>query len=435
MDNPHHGMMVPAKSFLNGSAIASLLPGVLLVLLTLTGCEEQTNQYIAPPPPKVTVAYPEVRDFVQRFEFTGSLTAVETVELVARVQGFLQSIHFEDGDFIDEGQLLFIIDPKPFEADLEQAKTQVEIHKAEVIRAETEYERNRRMLASAAASESEVVKWKGQLEKAKGEVAAAEAQVALAEINLGYTRVSAPFPGHMSRRQVDIGNLVGGDEDTVLATLTRKDPIYVYFSVSERDVQEIRGIVREEYPERNESREPMYKQVEVPIRLALGNEDVFTHEGKIDYVDPVVNPQTGTLTVRGVLPNPDRALLPGMFARVQLPVGKPDPVLMVPERAFGVDQGGQYVLVVNDSNEVEVRTVSVGARIDSRYVVEEGISGKDRIVVNGIQMARPGAIVTPEMAKSGKPSESGKPAGGKAERESEAGTDARRTGTKGPRGQ
>ena len=123
MDNPHDGMMVPAKSFLNGSAIASLFAGVLFVLLTLTGCEEQTNQYIAPPPPKVTVAYPEVRDFVQRFEFTGSLTAVETVELVARVQGFLQSIHFEDGDFVDECQLLFIIDPKPFQSELELPKS------------------------------------------------------------------------------------------------------------------------------------------------------------------------------------------------------------------------------------------------------------------------------------------------------------------------
>ncbi len=379
------------------------LVGAFALLLVLNGCEEQKNEYVAPPPPKVSVAHPERRDFVESFEYTGSLAAVESVDLVARVEGFLQSIHFKDGELVDQGQLLFVIDPKPFEADLQRAKAQVEVHKAEVITSETEYERNRKLRTRGAASDSDVVMWKGSMEKAKGEVASAEAQVALANINLGYTHIYAPFRGLMSRRQVDIGNLVGGDEDTVLATITRNDPIYVYFSLSEHDVLRIRAIIKEEYPEHDNSAGRLYQQVEVPLRVALGNEDDYPHEGTVDYVDPTVDPATGTLTARGIFSNPALDLTPGMFVRVKLGLGKPKPVLMVPERALGVAQGGRYVLVVNDNDEVEARPVELGAQIGSMYVVEDGVSEQDRIVVNGIQMARPGAIVNPELVELSSP--------------------------------
>lgn len=371
---------------------------LMLITFAVIGCNQQRNEYVAPPPPKVTVSQPAKREFVDHLEFTGSLAAMESVDLRARVQGFLDSLHFKDGHFVEKNQLLFVIDPKPFQADLERAVSQVKIHNAEVVRAQTELARNQKLLANSAASESEVVKWQGQLEVSKGEVAAAEADVALAQLNLGYTQVRAPFDGRMGRRQVDVGNLVGAGQDTLLGVIIQDDPVYVYFSMSERDALRLRQSVRENMSGADDSVTPIYERIEVPLRVALADEKDFPHRGRIDYVDPVVDVNTGTLTVRGVIPNTKRILVPGMFVRVRMPVGKARLKLFVPESALGVDQGGRYVLVVNDQNQVESRQVSVGGRDGSMVVVEDGLSEQDRVVVNGIQRARPGATVTPTIA-------------------------------------
>lgn len=379
---------------------------VASTVLLLGGCQQDHNQYVQPPPPEVTVSTPLQRDYVEQLEFTGTLAAVETVDLEARVTGFLEDIRFADGDLVEKDQLLFVIDPKPFEAALKEAKAAVEIHKAEIVRAQTEYERNRKLFAKAAASQADVVRWKAELQSAEGRLAAAEADVAVAELNLGYTRVRTPFSGHINRRQVDIGNLVGPGRKTLLATVTRDDSVYVYFSVSERDMLRVRARSRPEGQTLDESRVPLYKQVEMRVDVGLANEKGFPHRGSIDYADPAVDTETGTLTARGIIPNEKRALVAGMFVRVRLPIGRAQDALMVPEGALGVNQGGRFVLVVGEGNSVEARPVVVGQQVDSFVVVDSGLEASDRIVVNGLQHARPGIVVTPVQSQTA-PADSG----------------------------
>lgn len=380
-----------------GLSLQRRAPGALITCaLLLGGCEQGRNEYVEPPPPKVTVSKPLEHSYVDQLEFTGTLAAVETVDLEARVTGFLEKIGFADGDIVEQNQLLFVIDPKPFQAAVDRAKAQVTINQAEIARARTEYERNRRLAKSGAARESDVVRWKAQLDSAKGALEAAKAEVVEAELKLGYTQVRAPFAGRMNRRQVDVGNLVGADEKTLLATVTRDDPVYVYFSMSEPDALRVRARAREGADESTDSRLPLYKRAELPVDVGLANEDGYPHTGKIDYIDPQLDPETGTLTARGVIENPQRTLVPGMFVRVRFAFGAARDALMVPEGVLGVDQSGRYALVVGKDGTVEKRPVTVGQRVSELVVIETGLEAGDRVVINGLQRARPGIAVTPE---------------------------------------
>ena len=416
-------------------ATASLSAGLALLGL-VAGCGKP-NEYAPPPPPDVTVGLPIRRAVTNYLEYTGTTKAIETVELRARVKGFLKERHFEDGSVVKAGQLLLVIDEEPFQVALnmaqarlaeaeaavkkaeqskakEVAAAQLELDKAVLLLSRLEEGRTKNLLARNAGTrealdQAEASRRKGEaqvdadsanLEQSKADyqtnilsaranVEAAKSDVRNAEINLGYCRITAPFEGRISRRAYDVGNLVGDGQATVLATILRDDPIYSYVTVGESDLLRFRKMAREG------THRDFEKGEEVPLELGLANEEGFPHRGKLNYADPAVDPASGTITVRGIFSNPGRVIVPGLFARVRVGLeDKPD-ALLVPERALGTDQEGRYVLVVDKKDIVERRKVKVGSQEGDLRVIEENLKPDDLVIVNGIQKARPGAKVKP----------------------------------------
>lgn len=355
------------------------------------GCEKK-NEYVAPPPPQVTVTQPLQKDVTNYADFTGTTKAIESVELRARVKGFLEKINFEPGAFVKQGDLLFIIDPKPFQAALDQAKAALEAKQAELDRARIEYRRNQRLAAANAASERQLVETKAAQEMGEAAVSAARAQVEEAQLNLGYTHITAPISGVITRTLVDVGNLVGASENTLLATIYKVDPIYAYFNASEREVLE--------FLEDKELKKAADSNENRPVHLGLANESGYPHEGKVDYADPYVDPETGTVQIRGVFPNPDVKILPGMFVRVRVPIGETEDALLVTDRALGSDQSGKFLLTVNKEDVVAQVPVETGALVDGMRVITKGIGPNDWVIVSGLQRARPGAKVDPQKEDS-----------------------------------
>lgn len=353
----------------------------------MVGCGE-ANQYVPPPPPTVTVAQPVEREIVHQLEFTGTTRATEAVDVRARVNGYLQKIEFEDGADVKEGDLLFVIEPAPFEAALDAAKAALQKAEATLSLANADLARTEPLFTRGALTAQELDVKKADVATAKADVAAAKAALVQAELNLSYTQVRSPITGRVSRHMVDIGNLVQA-EQTMLTRVEAFQPIHAYFAISEADVQELMASglgtsaksLRENSP---------------ALYLGLSNEKGFPHEGKLDFAEAGIDPQSGTQMRRGIFPNADRSLLPGMFVRLRLPVGSPEPGLMVPDRAIATDQRGEYVLVVNDKDAIEYRPVKLGMRIADMRVVLEGVQPTDWIVINGLQRARPGGTVKPE---------------------------------------
>lgn len=361
-----------------------------VVAVALVGCEEK-NAYVPPPPPKVTVAKPVKNPFTEYLEVTGNTAATETVELRARIKGFLEAVHFEDGDLMNKGDLLFEIDPKEYEAAVARAKAAVSKAKAEIPRTEKNLARARALFKRGNISEQSVDARISQRDQAKAQVEENEAALRTAEINLGYTRVVAPFSGRMSRRLVDPGNLVGENTNTHLATIVRTDPIYAYFTVNERDLLRIRSKNQaENLPSGKKAFRPK------PVALALANEEGFPHPGQLDYADPVLDATTGTIEARATFPNPKHIMLPGMFVRLRAPIKQGTVALMVPVRAVGNDQSGPYVLVVTTDNTVARRSVVPGSTVKGMRVIEKGLKGDEQVVVKGLLRAIPGRKVTPE---------------------------------------
>ncbi|MGA7878985.1 MAG: efflux RND transporter periplasmic adaptor subunit [Desulfoferrobacter sp.] len=367
-------------------------PKVFLTLIILAGIGcfcgcEQKNEYVPPPPPPVTVMQPEQKDVTDYADFTGTARATESVELRARVKGFLERINFQEGALVKQGELLFVIDPKPFQAALDQAKADLQAKQAELARARIEYRRNQRLAAQNAASERQLVETKAAQETGEAAVAAAKAKVEEADLNLGYTHITAPISGMITRSLVDKGNLVGASENTLLATIYKIEPIYAFFNVSEREILEYMEKAQQPEKPSNESSHAVY--------LGLANETGYPHKGEINYIDPYVDPDTGTVQVRGIFPNADRRILPGMFVRVRIPIGVSRNALLISERAIGADQGGHFVLTVNKEDVVEQRQVELGALVDGMRVVTKGIDTENWVIVSGIQRARPGSKVNP----------------------------------------
>jgi RND family efflux transporter MFP subunit len=367
-------------------------PGVLAfasgaVLAALAGCNK-ANQYVAPPPPQVSVAQPVQHEIVQQLEFTGTTQAVEAVDVRARVMGYLKSIEFKDGDYVEAGKLLFVIEQAPFQAALDAAKAQLQRAEASLGLAKADLARTEPLAARGALTAQELDVRRANVATADADVAAAKAAVKQAELDLAYTEIKAPISGRTSRHLVDIGNLVQPGT-TMLTRLESYDPIYVYFAVSEADVMEFLRVNQATVIEEIRKNPPK-------IYMGLSNEQGFPHEGKLDFAEIGVDPQTGTQMRRGEFPNSDRKLLPGLFARVRLPIGDPHPGLMVPDRAIATDQRGEYVLAVNEKNVVEHKPVKLGMRIGRMRVVVEGVNSGDWLIVNGLQRGRPGAEVKPE---------------------------------------
>lgn len=375
---------------------------LLLTLMLIGGCEEK-NAFVAPPPPKVTVANPQRKTVTDYLELTGNTQAINTVKLVARVEGYLEGLHFQDGADVRKGDLLFSIQPDQYQAQLAQAKANVAAQQAALFNAETEFTRYSRLFDQKAAAATDVDNWRFQRDSSRAALANAQAQVDLANLNLGYTRVTAPFNGRMGRHLVDVGNVVGaGGEETPLAEINQIDPIYVYFTINELDLLRIRE-------RQKEAGGGDYRTRPVPLLAGLANEDGFPHDGRIDFAAISVDPNTGTLLLRGIFANPDRVLLPGLFVRLRLPVGRDRDAIMLPQIALALDQIGRYVLVVNDKNVVERRGIKVGQTFGEMQVISEGLTGDERVVVNGLLRAIPGREVTPEtQTATGQPAAGGR---------------------------
>ncbi len=374
------------------------LLSILLSIALIAGCE-QANEYAPPPPPKVTVALPQIQEVTDYLEFTGTTAASEWAEARARVSGILLSMHFEPGSWVKQGDLLFIIDPAEYQADLQAAEAELAGAKAQHNRAKIEYSRALKLFKEKAGAEAEVVKWRVEREVASAQILRAQAKLDQAQLNLGYTQVSAPIDGRVGRNQIEIGNLVGESEATVLTEITDSDPIYVYFNLNERDLLRVLELYRAEQreqgidAERSNAREP-----DIPLYLGLANEQGYPHEGRYDFADSGVDAETGTLQLRGVFENPGNppVLLPGLFTRIRMPLGKRSDMPLVAERAIGKDQRGTYLLVSSGENMVERRSVKTGQRIDGLIVIEEGLQADDQVIVKGIQKSRPGRAVEPQ---------------------------------------
>ncbi len=369
---------------------------VFLLLLT-AACNSDKNQYVPPPPPQVTVAQPLTQPVTDYVELTGNLQSYEIVDLVARIEGFLTSIDFTDGDYVKKGKLLFVIEPQPYEAKLALQEANVEQQKALLLRSEQEYARQLRLIKDNATAQSEVEKWRAERDAAQAALDEAKANAELAKINLGYTRVAAPFQGRMERHLKDLGNLVGAGETTKLATIVRLDPIYAYFNLNERDLVRLMAQGRKD-------NSPTYKEKPVPVYLQIAGEENYPHKGQLDFASAAVNPTTGTLTLRAIFENPllgsSPVLLPGMFAQIRIPVDVDENALLVPNSALGLNQGRHFLLIVNDKNVVEQRTIEIGTLVDEMRVIEKGLKSSDWVVIDGIQRARPDATVTPVRQKA-----------------------------------
>jgi RND family efflux transporter MFP subunit len=349
----------------------------------------QDNRYAAPPPPKVTVAAPIEQEVIRYFEATGNTAAVNTVDLVARVQGFMQAISYTDGDYVKKGTPLFTIEPEPYKLKVESARASVASAKANLKQSEAEYQRQADLVTRQVSTQANYDKALAQRDANQADLQSAQANEQQAEINLSYTNVVAPFDGIVTARQVSIGQLVGANTRTVLSTIVQIDPIYANFTVSERDVLEVRANLAK-------AGRTTADLLGLAVEIGLQTESDYPHEGKLDYIAPTVDPSTGTLAARATLQNADRILLPGYFVRVRIP-SRPQPALLVPDIALGSDQGGRYVLVVNKDNMVEQRRVDPGPLRGELRVIEKGVTKDDRVVVGGIMRAIPGQKVDAEL--------------------------------------
>ena len=372
---------------------------VLGFLWLISACDSKRNEYVEPPPPKVTVAQPVQQEVIDYLEFTGTAQAFEEADIQARVSGFLQSMHFTPGTQVKKGDLLFVIDPKEYQAELNAATAELKAAGAMQHRAEIEYERAKRVFDQGAGRETDVVKWRGERDVALAAIERAKAKVERARLDLSYTQVIAPINGRVGRNLVDLGNLVGEGEPTLLTTVTRFDPMYVYFNLNERDLLSVMDTYRQTLKEKGVTpEEEPDSRGEIPLFLGLANEDGYPHEGKYDFAESSVDPGTGTMRLRGVFENPGLSplLVPGLFVRLRLPIDKKANALLVTERAIGADQSGNFLLTVGSDNMVAKKSIRMGQLVDGLRVIDEGLKPGERVIVKGLQRARPGAKVDPE---------------------------------------
>ncbi len=359
------------------------------MLAVLTACKKQ-NAYIAPPPPHVTVATPLHQPVTPYLEATGNTVAYNQTDLVARVSGFLQEIRYADGASVHRGDTLFVIEPAPYQAKLQQAQAGLQSAQAQLAQSQAEYNRQASLGRTDFSSKSTIDQALALNEANKANVLTQQADVTLAATNLGYTQVTAPFDGIATAHQVAIGSLVGANGPTRLASVVQLDPIYVSFNISEQDVLRIRGSLRRSGVSETDL-------TKVPLELGLMTEDGYPHHGTLDYANPAVDPGTGTLMLRGILANADRALLPGYFVRLRIPI-QPQraEALLVPDTALGADQSGRYLLVVDKDDVVQQRTVTTGSLVGALRVIRTGLEPEERVVIGGLQRAVAGQKVVPQ---------------------------------------
>ncbi len=371
-----------------------LLAGLAAATLLAAGCQKSAPTG-AMPAAAVTANQPVQREVVDWDEFQGRLEPVGSVEVRARVTGYLESVNFKDGSEVKKGDLLFAIDPRPYQADLDRAEADLLQAQTRLELATTEQARSERLLKSRAVSEEEADSRGNARRAAEAALHAARASVETARLNLDYCRVTAPIDGRIGRRLITEGNLVNGNQgqSTLLATIVSLDPVYCYFDADEASILKYQQLARE-------GKGVKLRDGKMSCQLALVNETGFPHEGVLDFVDNRVDSSTGTLRVRGLFanPGPDRLLQAGFFARVRVPGSSKYQAMLIPDEAVGTDQAQKYVLVVNAQDTVEYRIVKLGPISDGLRVIRDGVQPNDWVVVNGLMTARPGAKVNPTRA-------------------------------------
>jgi len=364
---------------------------IILLAIALAGCGQKQPQAASAPPPPVTVAQPVKRTVTDWDEFTGRFDAVEEVQVRARVGGYVTSVEFKDGDIVHAGDLLYVIDSRPFEAVAEQAEGQLSDARAKVELAKRELDRSLSLTLNQTVTEATVDQRRETLQAAHAAEMQAEGALKAAQLNVEFTHVLAPITGRVSRHLVTPGNLVQGSDNgasTLLTTIVSLDPIYIYFDVDEAT-----------YLKNNklwfEGKRPSSRDTANPIQVALTGETKPSHDGKMDFLDNRLDLSTGTLRSRAVVPNHDLSILPGQFGRVRLIGSAPYEALLIPDTAIATDQSRKIVFVVKDDDTVEARTVTLGPLDEGLRVVREGLKADDHLIIDGIQRARVGAKVNP----------------------------------------
>lgn len=371
----------------------------LLVFVTiavgsvLTACDKPAQQPAASAPP-VTVAQPTKRTVTDWDEFTGRFEAIQQVQIRARVTGFVTGIEFKDGAFVKTGDLLYVIDPRQYEATLEQARGQLADAKAKVELAERELARAEQLIKTQAVAETIVDQRRQQLESAQASVLQAEGALRRADLDVEFTKIKSPIDGRVSRHLVTVGNLVQGSESgaTLLTSIVSLDPIHVYFDMDESI-----------YLKNNrlwfEGRRPSSRDTPNPVQIILSGETKPSREGTMDFLDNRLDVGTGTLRGRALVPNQDLSILPGQFARVRVIGSAPYEALLLPDTAIASDQSRKIVFVVKGDDTVEAKPVTLGPLDGGLRVIREGLAPDDRVIVEGLQRARIGAKVAPHAPK------------------------------------
>ncbi len=369
---------------------AAALAAACMVCLALSSCRPPSNRYVAPPPPEVSVGQPVEQMVTDAFEYTGTTAGLESVELRARVKGFLYKVHYHPGSFVKANDLLFTIDQRTFKATVDQAAASVASAQAALKDAEFNYERLSKLRKDEVAADQEYIDAVSNYDKCKANVQLTTAKLTSARLDLEFTEIRAPIGGVVSRNLVDEGALVGATDPTLLATVVNDAQVYVYYNVSEQDFLTL----RRQHPDQKVLDT---QRTVVPVQIGMLDETGYPHEGKVDAVDNKMDSSTGTIQLRGVFDNPKRAIVAGLFVRVRMPTGRRT-AMLVPDSAVGIDQAGRYVLTVNDQNIVERRAVQVGRVVDQMRIIDSGLNPQDRLVVNGMQRAHVGSKITPVKA-------------------------------------
>src|SRR6516162_521265 len=370
----------------------------MLFALALAGCDEKAqSQAAAPPPPPVMVAQPVKRTVTDWDEFTGRFEAIQEVQVRARVGGYITNVEFKDGDMVHVGDLLYLIDARPFEAVAAQADGQLADARAKAELAKRDLERGLNLVQTSAVSEQVVDQRRQALQAAHAAEIVAEGALKAAQLNVEFTHVPAPISGRVSRHLVSVGNLVSGSDtgtSTLLTTIVSMDPIYIYFDVDEAT-----------YLKNNklwfEGKRPSSRDTPNPVQVALTGETKPSHDGKMDFIDNRLDVSTATLRSRAVIPNKDLSILPGQFGRVRIIGSAPYEALLIPDTAIATDQSRKIVLVVKDDNTVEARPVVLGPLDEGLRVIREGLKAEDKVIIDGIQRARVGAKVNPRAGTIG----------------------------------
>lgn len=380
---------------MNRAIAAALACATACTGLTLSGCGKPTGA-AAPPPPEVSVAQVIERRVKDWDEFTGRLQAVETVEIRPRVSGYIDKVAFTEGGQVKAGDLLFVIDPRPYKADYDRAAADLKRYKTALELARIELVRVQRLKDSGAVSEEELDERKSTVAQAEANVAGSEAALEAASLNLNFTRVTSPINGRASRAEVTRGNLVTGGSNggTLLSSVVSMDPIYLYFDADEQSYLRYAQMARS-------GERPSSRDSQNPVQVGLADEEGFPHAGSVDFIDNQLNPQTGTIRARAVLANKDGRFTPGLFARVQLLGSGEYAAILIEDRAVNTDQSQKYVFVLGPNNQIEYRKVTLGRVIDGLRIVHEGLKAGDVIVVNGAQRIHPGVTVTPQRVTMG----------------------------------